>query len=278
MNKVLNIITGFFKRMFEKDFVIKIISIISAIVIWFIVSINVYPTIDRQIYNVPIVVEMQGTYAEAHNFQVVSQAVTEAVVYITGDRGQIGNLSSDELKIVASAENVINAAEYNLPLEVVCTSGKTFSVTKITSSDGKTQLDYIAVDFDEIVTKKISVKPKMDNVRIASGYIGDTDDVVVVPETIEITGPKDAVNDVSEAYIYVEADGELSSTYEYTSDSPVLYANDAPISEDSGITVNKTSFTVYVPVLQMQTLPLEVRITNAPESFNTSELDRKSVV
>ena len=124
MKKIIDYIMNFFKKILEKDLFIKILSLVSAVVIWFVVSINVYPTIDRVIYNVPIVIDMQGTYAEAHNFQVVSQTETEGTVYITGDRGQIGDLTNADLKIVASAENVINAADYNLPLTVECSSGK----------------------------------------------------------------------------------------------------------------------------------------------------------
>ncbi len=274
MNEILNSVAGFFKSLFEKDFMIKILSILSAIIIWFVVVINNYPTISTQVFNVPVVVNMQGTYAEAHNFRVVSQSVTEATVYVTGKRGEVGNLTNEDLEISVSAANVINAAEYHLPLEVVSKNGREFTVDKVAAAD-KSSVDFVTVNFDEIITKEITVKPRLDNVHIAAGFISDEDDVVIAPETIIATGPKDLLNDVTDVYIYVEAPGELSSDYEYTAEEPVLYSGESPLENSEGITLNTTSFTVNIPILQRCTLPLEVSITNAPVSFNTEAFLKK---
>lgn len=270
MKEILDTVTAFFKRLFEKDFTIKILSLIAAVIIWFVVSVSAYPTIDRVIYNVPVTVEMQGTYAEAHNFQVVGQNVTMVNVYIKGERGEIGDLTSDELKVTASAENVINADGYSLPLEVECTSGKSFSITKIAPSDQPgAAIEYVTVDFDEIITKEITIRPLMDNVHIAQGYISDADDVVIAPDRIEITGPKDEIDKINDAYFYIEAEGELSETYEYTAVDPVIYSSGIPISEGDEIAFSRNSFNVSVPILRKQTLPLTVTISNAPESFDS---------
>ncbi len=276
MKKILEITANFFRRLFEKDLVIKILSIVSAIIIWFAISISVYPTIETVVYNVPVVVEMQGTYAEAHNFKVISQDVTEATIYISGDRGQIGNVTSEDFKVVASAENVINASDYSLPIEVVCTTGKEFTLEKVTTADDtRSSIDYISVSFDEIVTTEVTIHPLMDDIHVASGFICDTDDVVIAPNTIEITGPKDVIGDIEDVYFYVEADGELSETYEYVAESPVIYSGETPISDNEEISFSRTSFTVSVPILQKQTLSLEVRISNAPDSFNVSAFMEK---
>ena len=262
MKKIIDGIVDFFKKLFEKDFAVKIISIIAAIIIWFIVSINVYPTIDRIIYNVPIVIDLEGTYAQANNFKVSSQSETSATVEITGDRGQIGDMTNEDLTLVASAESVINAEKYDLSLELVCSSNKQFSVLKLSP-------DVVTVDFDEVVTKEIPVKPNMDNVRIAAGYISDDDDIVVVPNTITITGPKDMVKTVTAAYVNVKTDGELSSTYEYSDDTVSLYKGSTEIITTDEISLSKNNFIVHVPILEKQTLPLEVMIINAPRSFDT---------
>lgn len=275
MKKILDSFADFFRRLFEKDFVVKIISIIAAILIWFIVSINYYPTIPRVFYNVPIVVEMQGTYAEAHNYQVTDQKITVANVYIEGDRGEIGNLDNTDITIIASAENVINTDDYNLPLDVVSSSGKKFTVTKIANSDTGETITHVNVAFDEIITKEVSVKPNLDNIHIAQGAICDIDDVVIIPNTIEITGAKSVVSSITDAYIFVEAPKQLSSTYEYVATDPVLYSGRNRVTDNDAVTINKTNFTVQVPVLQKQVLPLEVRITNAPESFDVAAFMEK---
>lgn len=275
MKKILDSFADFFRRLFEKDFVVKIISIVAAILIWFIVSINYYPTIPRVFYNVPVVVEMQGTYAEAHNYQVTDQKITVANVYIEGDRGEIGNLDNKDITIIASAENVINTDDYNLPLDVVSSSGKKFTVTKIANSDTGETITHVNVAFDEIITKEVNVKPNLDNIHIAQGAICDIDDVVIIPNTIEITGAKSVVSSITDAYIFVEAPKQLNSTYEYVATDPVLYSGRNRVTDNDAVTINKTNFTVQVPILQKQVLPLEVRITNAPESFDVAAFMEK---
>lgn len=269
MKRILDVIAGFFRRLMEKDLAVKIISLLSAIIIWFIISVNEYPTISKVFYNVPIVIDMTDTYAEAHNFRVVNQQDTEATVYITGERGQIGDMTKADLTIVASAENVLTAKEYDLPIEVVCSSGKDFSVSRI-STNSQYSTDSISVSFDEIITKTINVKPLLNDIHIAQGYISDDDDAVVVPSTIEITGPKDAVNAVDTACIPINIPNELSSTIEYTTTEAALYSGGFPATNTEDITFSKTSFNVHIPILKKQTLPLEVQIINAPESFDTA--------
>lgn len=277
MKRILDVITGFFRRLMEKDLAVKIISLVSAIIIWFIISVNEYPTISKVFYNVPIVIDMTDTYAEAHNFSVVSKYETEATVYITGERGQIGDMTKSDLTIVASAENVVTAKEYDLPIEVVCSSGKNFTVTRI-STNSQYSTDSINVTFDEIIKKSVSVKPLMNGIHIAQGYISDDDDAVIVPSTIEITGPKDAVNAIDTAYIPINVSDELSSTFDYSTTEVKLYSGNSPASKTEDITYGKTTFNVHIPILKKQTLPLEVQIINAPESFDTKSFAEKLTI
>lgn len=277
MKKIIDMISDFFRRIFEKDFSLKIFSIFCAVVIWFLVSISVYPTIDQVVYNVPVTVEMQGTYAEAHNYKVIEQSVETVDVYLQGDRSQIGNISADDIKVTASAENVISAREYSLPLDVSSTSGRTFTVTKITpADDARSSIEYIYASFDEVVTKEITLSPVLDRIHVASGFIVDDEDVAVAPNTIEITGPKDDVEKIDSAYFYVDSTGVLSSSYEYTAEEPTIYSSDGIVlSGNDSITFSRTSFSVSIPVYKKQVLPLEVAITNAPASFDVETFRQK---
>ena len=54
IKNVLKKISSFFSRLFEKDVVVKITSIIAAIAIWFVISVSEYPIINEVVYNVPI--------------------------------------------------------------------------------------------------------------------------------------------------------------------------------------------------------------------------------
>lgn len=274
MRNFLLRITDFFSRLFEKDLFLKITSFVAAVIIWFVVSVSVYPTIDRVIYNVPIKVDLTGTYAEANNFQVVNQSDAFTTVYITGNRGQVGNLKSEDLVAIATAENVSSAKSYNLPIEIECLTGKQFEITKLSNT-------FVSVEFDEIITKEIAVKPLMrqSDVTVASGFICDTDDVIVVPATVSVTGPKETVENVTDAYVRIVTESELSQTYEYSSSELLLYSGDTEINdEDNELSFNRTSFNIRIPVLQKQIIQLGVKITNAPASFNTNAYMEKLIL
>lgn len=268
MNVIFSKITDFFSRMFEKNIFNTILSILAAIVIWFVVSVSVYPTIPRIIYNVPIQVDMTGTYAEQNNYQVVNQTIETVTVYIEGERKEVSNLTAEDLVAVIYPENVFKPATYNLPINIVCSSGKQFDVKKIVVNG--TSADNISLEFDEIITKEIAIKPilRTSDVTVAPGFI--LDDVVIQPETVAVTGPKEAVEKISGAYIRVHSDTELSSTFDFVANEVSLYNGSAEIIEDTeNLTFNKSTFNVHVPILQKQTVSLNVRIANTPEKFNT---------
>lgn len=276
MRKILNSITDFFRKLFEKDFVVKILSIAGAVIIWFVISTNVYTTIDTVVYNVPVTIDLRGTYAEAHNYKVVDQNIESVDVYLQGERKDIGNISADDIKVSAAAENVINTGENTLRLEVTSPSGRNFKATKITPADNSnTSVEYIYASFDEIVTKEVTLSPMLDRIHVASGYIVDDDLVVVAPNTIRITGPKDELENVDSAYFYVETRGILSSSYEYTATEPTIYSGGASLSGINGISFSHTSFSVSIPVYKKRVLPLEVAITNAPTSFDVEAFREK---
>ncbi len=265
IKNVLKKISSFFSRLFEKDVVVKISSIIAAIAIWFVISVSEYPIINEIVYNVPISIALEGTYAEASGYQAMSQSVETVTVYLTGNRGEIGNISTEDLQAVASAENVMYAMEYNLPLEIESLSDKEFEVTKIDPP-------MISVSFDKIITKEIPVNSEISGVNAAEGYImGADDDIAVVPNKVSITGPAATVDEITHAAVVIREDTILTSTTDFKANTIKLYNNSTEILDDGQLTYNKTDFTVHVPVYAKQTVKLDVRITNAPSSFDVEK-------
>lgn len=264
MLEVIKKIKAFFNNLFAKDVFIKIGSLIAAIVIWFIVSVSVYQTMDDVFYNVPVEINISGTYAEASGYQPMMQSEETVIVYITGDRGEIGNLKSEDLVAVASAENVMYAREYRLPLEIQCKSNKDFEVTRIEPS-------VITVDFDRIVTKEVELKSRLSGVRAAEGYImGSDDDIVIVPNVVNVTGPAKMVENITDAMVVINGDTLLTETTDFKADSLSFFNGSVALTDETGkLSFDKPEFTVHVPVFEKRTVSLNVLFANAPESFNT---------
>ncbi len=262
-------ISEFFNSIFEKDSSLKIISIILAILIWAVVSITQYPVITKPFYNIPIEIDLEDTYAQADQLSVISMSDETVNVTITGERRDIGNLKAEDLRAVVDVTNVMQAKEYNLPMNIVTESGQELQVERIEPSS-------VAVVFDKIVSKEFEVTPLTDNIRIKQGYLGG--DPVVSPSTVTVTGPEDTVNSITQVCAKVSAQAELSSTYEFTADELVLYNDNAVIyNEDKMLTFDKNMFAVQIPVFVRQTLPLEVNIVNAPANFDVEYFKKQLV-
>lgn len=249
----------------------KILSIVLAIIIWFAISISVYPTISRTLYNVPVEITLTDTYAEANSLKAEAVSEETATVFITGDRGQIGNLSSEDFSLTVDVKNITSAGKYTLPLELVNNTGKTFDINKI-------EPHVITVSFEKIITRQFEVSAELDpSINIADGYMS-REPVIISDKTISITGPENQLDSITDVKVRVSSPNPvtLSSSYEFTTEDIVLYNNNVIISTaDGNITYDKTDFTVQIPVYVRQSLPLEVSIVNAPEGFDVNGFREK---
>lgn len=256
LNKILQWIADSFKQ----DTSLRILSIVVAIAIWAVVSISVYPTMERVYYNVPVKISLENTYAEANQLDVITSSTEIVTVKLSGNRSQIGEIKSEDLTAMVDVSSVMMPRSYKLHMNVECSKAAEFEVVSI-------EPDTISVSFDKIISKELPITPQLENVRIAQGYMSG--DAVVTPSTVTVTGPQDMVNSITKVCARVSPEKELDSTYEFTTDELVLYNNNAVISDDNEmLSFDKSAFAIQIPVFVRQTLPLEVNIINAPDKFD----------
>ncbi len=256
LKKLFSGIGGFLAH----DFVLKIISFILAVILWGVVSVSIYPTIERQVTNIPVKISLEGSYAQANSLEVTSVSDEYVTVAIKGQRGQIGDIKAEDLYADIDATGVMMAKQYTLPLKIDSTSDKVFDVVSITPSN-------VTVTFDKMVSREIELNALLDGMKLTAGYTAG--DPVISPSTVTVTGPQAVVNSITNACVKVNIPNELSSTHEFTSNEIVLYNENAVISNDKGaVTFDRNTFTVQVPVFVHETLPLDVNIINVPENFD----------
>jgi YbbR domain-containing protein len=259
-----------FAKLLEQDIVIILISILSAVIIWFVISITVYPEIEIMVYNVPVEVELAGTVAEANNIKVASLSATTVSVEIKGDRGNVGSIKAEDLTAVLSGETVLSAKEYEINVtDIVDSKGRTFIVESVDPP-------VITVDFDKIVSKSVPVKVRTDNIHLEEGFIYDSDNINVTPSTVNITGPEDIVRSVTELYVELPDNIPGDESFEVVSDKFDIYNGNLIMQGISDkLQFDRTSFTIGVPVYRKQTVSLDIIFSNAPVSFNTAAFKEK---
>lgn len=243
-----------------------IYSILIAVVLWFFISITIYPTTPKTFTNIPIVVDITGTSAEENGLSVISSNSKSATVTIKGNRSSIGSLKADDLIAQAVIENVTSPGEKKLDIKV---SGKKsnieFEVTSLNPSS-------LTVVFDRIDTREYPVTIEAPNIKAAEGLYMDNGDFKSTPEIIEISGPSKQLDIIDRVAVVVNEEQELETAYTFHTSDIVLYdKNDAKLDKKK-LTFDTEEFEVDIPVYMQQKLGLTYDLKYAPSSFDAESL------
>lgn len=251
------------EHLFENKMFLRILSVAIAVIVWIALSLTLYPTIYKTVSNIPLSVDLTGTRAEREGLSVVNYNVNRVSATINGMRYEIGNYSSDDLYATVDASKVDKAGEYVLDVRIQSKNDDEFSVESITPNKVTVNLDYI-----ETVEKELSVEAA--GVSASEGFT--LTEASVSPEKIEIRGPKDKIDLITDAKVKFNGKLSLSESYSTSSSEVVLYQNDKVIDQ-SDLTLDTHEFNIDFSVYMRKTLPFSVGIQGAPENFDESVIE-----
>lgn len=251
------------EHLFGNKLFLRIFSVVIAVVIWIALSLMLYPSMYKTVSNIPISVDLTGTKAEREGLSVVKYDVNQVSATINGMRYEIGNYSSDDLYATVDASKVEKSGEYELDVRIQSKNDDEFSVENITPSRVKVSLDYI-----ETVEKDVTVDAA--GVSASDGFT--LTEASVSPEKVEIRGPKDKIDKITDVKVRFDGKLSLSESYTATSTDIVLYKNEK-IIDQSDITLGTEEFTIDFSVYMRKTLPFSIGIQGAPDNFDESVIE-----
>lgn len=254
------------QRFYESRPAMMITSVVIAVILWFVISIAIYPTTPRTIYHIPLQVEITGTSAEENGLSVIDYDVEEVTVQIEGDRSKVGNIDADDLTAFAQIENVTAAGTKELSITV--TGSEQFNVNSITPAT-------VNVTFDRIDTYTFEIRPSAPNITFAEGCVLDEENFVSTPGTIDVTGPQQQLEQVAYCVAETQQKERLSASKILTTDT-LLFYNEAGTQVDaSDFTYEIASVSMELPVLYQKAMDITYQITNAPANFDLDSLNLK---
>lgn len=265
--KFIKNIKNYILNSFNNNTAMIIYSIIIAILMWFVISITIYPTTPKTLSNIPLEIDITGTSAEENDLSVISASAKNVTVTIKGERSRIGSLTADDLVAKAVIENVNSAGEKSLNINVTGkNSDVKFEVTEIKPSK-------VDVMFDRIDTREYDLTVNAPNITAADGLYMDKSEFKVNPSVIEITGPSKQLDSIDKAQVYVDTKQEINTAYTFHSKDVVLYdKNESKINTDN-LTYNSEDFTIDIPVYMQKELDLTYDLRYAPANFDVSSLN-----
>lgn len=255
-----------FQASINNNVKITVYSVIFAIIVWFIVSITVYPNAQPYLNDVRINIDLTGTSAERSDLSLVSQDIENVTVQIEGNRAVIGNLKSSDLVANAVIENVTAAGEYQLALNVTSESGKEFDVLNIRPST-------VTVKLDKYITQSFAVEAEAPNVNAIEGYMKG--DPIASPNSVSIMGPEEQIKKITRCVVRTDygKDGTtLKESYEVTSGNELILYNDSTVLETNNLKIDQTNFSISIPIYMKKTLEFKFTFSNVPSGFPIEDL------
>lgn len=251
-------------HMFENRMATMIFSVVIAVIMWFIISITIYPTTPVTVNHVPLVVDLTGTAAEADGYSMIKCDVEEVSVKIEGNRSKVGTLDKENLVAYAEIPNITTAGTKNLNIVVKSTDGTEFTVKSITPSS-------VNARFDKIKTVTLDVLPDLTNVESAKGCIINKDNVAVTPATVDVTGPAQVVGQMKNASVIIDSGAEIGASAKLVSGNLVFCDTNGSkilVDENSGVEYEQIQYTVDIPVQYTKEMDITYQLRGVPSTFD----------
>lgn len=253
------------KKQHGADFALRIIAVIAAIIVWFILAITQYPTINKTINKVPVNLSLENTIAKEKGLSALNFKDITVDVEIKGMNYEIGNYKAGDLTATVDVSKVTKEGQYVLDIDVKSNhSSDSCTIVSVSPST-------VAVEFDRISQKSIQLEVESPSVSAADGF--SLSEAAVSPNKITLNGPVNSLAKVTRAVAKVNSSAKLSEDRSFKADEIVLYDADNNVVTDSSITRDENqTFTASFIVYKKKTLKLKLDITGAPENFDVSSL------
>lgn len=256
---MLNILKNFLNDV-KKNYKTLILAFALAAAFWLFVSIQVLPSIERKINNIPMEAPITE-YMTQHNLQIVNETYDEININIEGKRYDISGLDAEDFFATVDLSSIRTAGSYTLPISVSSKSDRSCTITNIEPSK-------ITLEIDEIISKEFPIKGTAD-IRVPEGYYPS--DITTTPSTITLTGSASKINQVTEIEARSTFHGEISETLRTGSEIFIYGAGGARMLPE-GITLSTDNVSVNIPIFKQKELPLKFTLKGLPSNFDVESL------
>ena len=240
------------------DFLLRIISVLSAILIWFwVVSVESYVT-TRTFTLVPVGFENLREMRENYEYSVFSFTETYINVTLEGKYSDLNRVKNSDIHAYIDLRGVSKAGKQSLHIKI----------------DG---IDYISVVDQSLDSASVYVdKPHSDEFPIEWEIVDideippdiDIGNLILTPDKIRIYGPKEEVDKLAHIKLNFYL-GEIEEPKEFSMPVPLNFANHTEnfiLIDNKGNEVENqyletqalSAIEVYVPVTMTKEVPLTV--------------------
>lgn len=257
MKNFLIKIVSFFKRELKT----LIMAVIISIIVWFAVSIQMFPNISDHIDKVPVTAE-PTSYMQQENLQITDYD-KEVTIQIHGKRYVIGTLTADDFTASLDLTGINSPGTHTVPIElntVQNTSDYEIVSKNLTAS----------VQVERIISKEINLQVNTSTLTVEQNLQIQAEDIELSSDTVTVTGEQSLVESISRAVLEPIYDKTVSETTRMAG-VVNLYDSKGTKIDNPKLSYQSSDYTMTVPVYRVKTLPLNISFTY-PTGFDSSSL------
>ena len=226
---------------------IKIISLLSAMVLWMYVMAIVDPEETKLFENIPVTITNKNELNERDLVIYPEQDLTTNI-YVTGKLSNLKKVTKDDINVYGQINN---------PLE-----GNNEIYLKVSTSQ-RVNYDFknpvMIVTLEKIISEDKSIK-----VDITGSGKNNVDNIMLQDniDKVSVSGPRSLVNKVKRVVGTVKVNGEINDFSQSIKLEPV----DANGKVVEGIELEKDSVNVNITLLTQKTVPITLKLSDNGES------------
>lgn len=231
-----------------------LLSAVLAFGLWLYVITVERTQIEQTFYNVPVVLDGESVL-EDRGLMITSNTERTVTLKLSGNRSDLNKLKSSDITVLVDLTRIYEAGKKNLSYDISFPGNVQNSAIEVVSR----KPDSIELTVAEWSTKEIPVQIETVGTP-AEGFKIDEANISASPKGVDISGPKELIDQIAMGKITVDMDGAKES-FEQRQKLTLCDSQGNPMNEDlSAVFVGEHMILVKVPVLMEKQISLRLPI------------------
>ena len=200
---------------------LKILSILIAIVIWYVV-VSVNDPIVKERFDVPVQVTNEAYIAAGKKTYQIAEEYQTVTVTVTDNNSVVSRLKASDITVTADLTQIVtmDTNPVYVPIKATCSMVKQEKLSTVTAT--------IPVEIEDVDSEKFPITIDAGNTKPAKDYEVGT--MTSDPESITISGPTSLINKISSVVAKVDVTN-MRNSGTVTADLMIIDKNQDEMSE-----------------------------------------------
>lgn len=260
-------------RLLESKRFVMVLAIVVAVILWFTLSITVYPNVEKKIAGIPLAVSLENNVTGENTLVAQNSDNISITANISGARYLIGDYAAGDLVASVNTANVTKSGEYTLDVNVTSINGDDIDVLSVNPKTVTLAFDYTATKVMELTSDKVDTS----SLTTADGFVKDIP--VINPSTINIEGAKTIVDSINTVSVKVlDEQKDLSEPFTTSNTEIILYDENSNVVPKDKLKITPENISVSVNVTKNASVPISVNFKNSQGELQNEIIDESSVI